>query len=207
MEEQQQQQQQIPVEIREKIRQMQGENQYWEGILGREKSTTVPEEILSRLNSTLRELESVTGRFYEVRIRCAGTNEEMVIGALDQRNGYTISHMCQKYEALNGWYPSIAAIKERVIQLKYGDTLLPGGAHWQCTRCGKSSERQENGFLKANKARVEGWCDVCQFCSHWPNFDWSSIGFDVASQLVYSSDGGTLSVCNPLGKIAIVPAK
>ncbi len=164
-----------------------------------ERHTVIPRDAEKRLRSLLLDLEAETGSRFQCTVRKAGTDSSLVIGAFDERTDYVISGMRPGYEALNGGYTSMAAIKEQVLWAKYGAMRQPGGKHWICPQCGQC----EGQVGRANSVATSVWSDLCQFCPYRFDSQWNCIDFDFARGIVYTSHGGSIAICHPLGKIAV----
>lgn len=168
------------------------------------RTTTLPAEFEKKLRSLLADMEAATASHFMLSVREAGTQHDLVIGAFDTRTDILVSEMPLCYEALNGTYASLDAIKEKVLHEKYGAMREPGSTVWVCPKCHRS-EGTVDGCKRTNSVNAAQWTDLCRFCSFHFNSSWHNIIFDIASGQVYSGGGGgSVSVLRPIGKIALL---
>jgi hypothetical protein len=164
--------------------------------------TKMPREFEERLRSLLADLEADTGAKYMLTVHRAGADSDLVIGAFDTRTGLVIADMRPGYEALNGVYDDMAAIDERVLELKYGDMRQPRSTYWRCPRCNRGESGPGDGNY--NYASISVYADSCLFCPYWFTSVWNRLAFDVARGVVYTISGGTLSICHTQGSISLL---
>lgn len=173
-----------------------------------ERPTEVPENIVQQLGVLLGELERTTKCAYALQLRQAGSTQPFVMCGFETRSGFTVSDAREGYEALNGVYTSIIALKETIMRLKYGDMLMPDLRTWQCPSCGKCdgsslSTRYNRTYRLVNIASTSVNADMCQFCSHSFHSIWNRIQLNLESGEIYTSLGGSISECRPIAKITV----
>lgn len=88
-----------------------------------DKKASLPPGFEQRLLALMNEAEQVAGHAFSVTISEVGVNHDRTFKSLFGRAGYRISRMRDDYAQLNGIYPSLKAVREKILQIKYGDML------------------------------------------------------------------------------------
>ncbi len=94
-----------------------------------------PEALLQQFEKLRKQLETATGSTWEVTLS-RQRDKEIKLGDFNQRRGYHVSDVKQPYGDLEGFYPSIDAIWEKIHTLKKVDSF-PGEKPdtWRCPVC------------------------------------------------------------------------
>jgi len=166
----------------------------------RQEKTEIPAEFAGRLMDLLGEIEEATNRRFQVTLRMTESDQELILNPFEERGPFVVSDMRPGYEELNGVYASMQSVKDTVLKLKYGLSLQSDLATWVCPRCGLSITEVP---CKRNLATTSTHGDICQFCRLTFSSIWDRIAFSLPSGLIYTSDGGSLSICRPKGKISL----
>lgn len=157
----------------------------------------LPADFKDRLLFLLEELEKETGEFFTLTVNKIGVYNSLALKPFEERSNYLIQNMKPEYESLNGIYPNLDAIKEKILKLKFGDSLCENDKMWKCPNCGQiKDERRSNGATIISTV-------LCQFCYYNYKSIWDYIGFSLKSRMVYKNYGGSVSICHPIGVILI----
>lgn len=186
---------------------MQGEHDQEGKQRGRRRSEGIPIDYERRFLALLEEMEEATRAHFTVSIRQAGSDHKLTLKPFDQREQYSVFEMKERYAALNGLYPSMDALNQTILKLKYGASLQPGHTIWLCPACGKGEKEWEEAAPyeteRSNRASTSIF-DICQFCNHQLPSLWNDIGFCLDSGTVYTGNTRSIFIRESIGKITIV---
>jgi len=166
----------------------------------RRGKTEIPAEFAGRLMAVLSEIEEATKERFQLTLRMAHSDSEIILNPFEERGPFAVSEMRPGYEGLNGVYANMDAVRETVLRLRYGTYLQPDLATWACPKCGISRTEEP---CKRNFTLTSVYGDICQFCHHTFTSVWDKVDFCLSNGLVYKGGGGSLSICHPIGKITL----
>ena len=190
-----------------------------------DKKASLPPGFEQRLLALMNEAEQVAGHAFSVTISEVGVNHDRTLKSLFGRSGYRISRMRAGYTQLNGTYPSLKAVREKILQVKYGDMLCSDddnrdvtahasmmkskGYHlWRCAKCNRVSDDKvmaDGSTLVCANIAGGGWssCSICDH--HYPDFGkWEGIGFNPRLGHVDIGSDGHIRISHSIGCLEIV---
>ena len=186
--------------------------------------TTVPPSFEDRFKQLVIELENETGKMYTVKVQEFGANTDYSIRPFSKRDGYRVYNMTAGYEGLEGVYKTTKDLKNKITELRCSEatednfnkpesdkkegtvvykletkTLYPDWAKGKpqvvfvCPKC----QSFEHNYTYSNTM-------ICQHCRSYYRSKWDNVGFGVTSGRIYKSDGGSISICTPLGYLEVL---
>jgi len=181
------------------IDQFKNDNDFRQTILNSKTQTELPEGFEEKFLNLLNEMEHLTNKAFTLTIHELGSMDSLKIKPFETRPGYIVSNMKDKYKDLNGEYNSVDEIKQKIMKLKYKNVIHPDGKSWICPKCNNDSPNKS--YKPINEFCA--YRDCCQFCGSVFNSMWDNVSISLEHQEIYTSCGGSLSICHPIGKISI----
>jgi hypothetical protein len=164
------------------------------------KKTNVPPKFLNKFINLLEELEKEMNTMYRISIQEIGCGTDVVLKPFEDRTRYIVEQMDSQYKDLEGEYKTVDGIYTKIHELKYKNLLNSpltwkksdyGGyceGTWKCPKCNKND----------NPVAFE----CCQRgCHYTVESIWQDIIIDVKNQSIYVRNGGSISICHPIGKV------
>jgi predicted nucleic-acid-binding Zn-ribbon protein len=184
--------------------------------------SVIPDKFHEKIVSLIDEMESETGQNYYISLRVEGRNLTEIY-PLDERNRtYKVTMSDEKLSALDGFYTSLKAIKEKITALDLEERsktvhveIIKGNHVWKCPRCNAyGCERKSvfNGKVtvssQINRLPYDNYCiEQCYNCKYDPKFKhsaWLSLTLYPQSGTIGTSSAGSLSIVHNLGTLKVI---
>ena len=173
----------------------------------------IPQKYKDLLQNVLNQMESETGDMYQFTVNKFGnpSNYNFIIGKFTNRNmKIQVYDMELEFKDLEGLYDSrdcvIAKIKEFRTADLFEETKESIGHNGQKYIIGKCKFCHSYNDKISNRMPNTIGSNCCQNSScHKSLFSkWDNLHIDSYSNTLYTSDGGSLSICDDVGKYKFI---
>ena len=164
-----------------------------------QERTTIPEEFLAELEQFNRKLEQVTGKQYQLTVHEYGScsNTGLVVCPFENRSKYIVHDMKNECKDLEGEYSSVAQVKSKIKELQFKGVEMVDQNCWKCPKCGQYGKQMNENYFGKNSIHNS----LCQNCHYCHRNIWEIAMIDVLSGHIYTSGGGSISICKTIGLI------
>ena len=158
----------------------------------------IPPQYATRLLQLVRDMERDTDRQFQLSVQELGNSvsRELMIAPLDKRSPVQVCDTAKGFEALTGIYASLDAVRARIRRQCVEGLMLEerpeksSGFAWQCPECHRTGRNYGGNLLCQNEG-----------CHYHHETPWRRVSVGLPWGRVYSSSGGSLSICKELGRI------
>jgi ribosomal protein L37AE/L43A len=162
--------------------------------------TTVPQEYIDKIEALRKEMETATGNLYSISFHQFGKEYAGCIGSFDHRGCFEVYETIPQLEGLKGRYSRIEDIRSKIAEIK--------SKNLEATKNRETRKVVDNicPFCQREKVKRESFDTYCHGCMAQfvgaGGIDFVDINMNTG--MIYSHNGGTLSICTTIGKIRIV---
>lgn len=184
--------------------------------------TSIPDKFRNKIIGLIEEIEAETGQNYYISMRVEGKNMTEIYPLEERTRTYEVNMSDEKFVALNGIYPSLNAIKDKIAALdqeNYANIVpiefVKGNYVWKCPQCDSYGSEQKYRVkgeivtsMKINRLPSSDYCNTpCYNCRYDPNFgrtDWIKLKLNPQHGSIGTWSAGSISLVHNLGSLKVI---